>query len=94
MSNPVSLVLIEVYRDDIKPTFSILEIVLHQESLSDLFDLSLLGRSNRFFRKAEIRAFSRFDLDEDQCIYVQGNDVYFSPELAKVLGENLVFFIF
>ena len=94
MSNPVFLVLIEVYRDDIKPAFSILEIVLHQVSLSDPFDLPLLGRSNRFFRKAEIRALSRFDLDEDQCINVKGDDVYFSPKQAKVLGENLVFFIF
>ncbi len=65
MSDPVSLVLIKVDRDDIEPAFSILEIVSHQESLSDSFDLLLLGRSDRFFRKTEIRALSGFDLDKD-----------------------------
>jgi len=94
MSNPVSLALIEVDRDDIEPAFSILEIVSHQESLGDPFDLLLLGRSDRFFGKTEIRALSRFDLDEDQCIYVKGDDVYLSTEQTKVLGENFVFFIF
>ena len=70
MSNPVSLVLVEVDRDDVEPAFSILEIVSQQESLSESFDLLLLGSSDRFFRKTEIRAFSGFDLDKDQCIFV------------------------
>ncbi len=93
MSNPVFLALVEVDRDDIEPTFSILKVISHQESPGDFFDLFLLGRSDRFFRKTEICALSGFDLNKDQCIEAQGDDVYLSPEQAKVSSENFVFFI-
>ena len=94
MSNPVFLALVEVDRDDIEPTFSILKVISHQESPGDFSDLLLLGRSDRFFGKTEVCLLSGFDLNKDQCVLAQGDNVYLSSEQAKVLSENFVFFIF
>ena len=91
MADRIPFFFVEDERDDIEPALDFIQIILGKEPLSDFFDLFLLGWSDGFFRKTEVRTLPCLHFNEDQGFPVIGDDVDLSAEQPEVAGNDLVF---
>ena len=92
MADRILFSFVEYERDNVESALDVIQIILGEETLSDFFNLFLLGWSDRFFRKTEVRALPCLHFDENKSFSVVGDDVDLTAEQPEVAGDDPVFF--